>query len=38
MIGRLLDWVLGPRCSLCGERVFPADFERHLFVDHAGGL
>ena len=39
MIGRFLDWLLGPRCGLCcGERVFPKDLDRHLHVEHAGGI
>lgn len=37
MISRFLDWLLGPRCALgCGERIFPRDLERHLYIDHAG--
>jgi hypothetical protein len=39
VIARLATWLLGPRCILgCGERVYPRDLERHLFIDHAGDL
>lgn len=37
MIPRFLTWLLGPRCALgCGARVYAADVERHVYIDHAG--
>jgi hypothetical protein len=36
MIGRFLDRLLGARCSLCNERVFPRDIELHWLTEHAG--
>jgi hypothetical protein len=32
--GMFLDTLLGPRCVLCGERVFPRDRSTHAWVDH----
>lgn len=32
MIGYVLDWLLGPRCLVCGERVYPKD--RYAHHDH----
>lgn len=26
---RFLDWLLGPHCTVCGCRVFPADLPNH---------
>lgn len=30
------DWLLGPRCRTCGQRVFPKDEEVHDEVNHPG--
>ena len=30
------DWLLGPRCDLCGQRVYPKDALAHARYDHAG--
>jgi hypothetical protein len=32
--GMFLDALLGPRCCLCGERVFPNDRRDHAYWDH----
>lgn len=32
----LADWLLGPRCDLCGQRVYPKDAPAHTRLDHAG--
>jgi hypothetical protein len=29
MIGRFLDWLLGPKCDRCRGRVFPNDTHHH---------
>lgn len=29
MLSRFLDWLLGPKCDRCRQRVFPADETRH---------
>ena len=34
MIGIFLDWLLGPRCLVCGERVFPRDLMLHNDLEH----
>lgn len=36
MIERFLTWLLGPRCDLCGTRVYAADQPTHDRLDHAG--
>ena len=38
MIARILTWLLGPRCDLCADRVYPRDLEAHLYIDHAGDV
>lgn len=32
----VLDLLLGPRCLVCGTRVFPKDRQTHDAVDHPG--
>lgn len=34
---RFLDWLLGPRCGGCNERVFPRDKALHIVQRHLGG-
>jgi hypothetical protein len=34
MIGRFLDWLLGPKCAFCDERVFPDDVIAHQRLEH----
>lgn len=38
MIARFLDWLLGERCHLCGQRVFPADLVRHYRTRCEGAI
>ncbi|GAW57632.1 Membrane protein [Nocardioides sp. PD653] len=33
MIARFLDWLLGPRCNACGQRVYPSDMVGHYAND-----
>lgn len=35
-LDRALDRLLGPRCDVCGARVFPADRAAHREIEHAG--
>jgi hypothetical protein len=35
MVGIFLDWLLGPRCGICGQRVFPVDQQEHHDTQHA---
>jgi hypothetical protein len=32
--GILLDTLLGSRCLICGERVFPRDRSAHAYWEH----
>lgn len=32
--GIFLDALLGPKCVICGERVFPKDREAHAHWEH----
>lgn len=36
LLGVFLDWLLGPRCLVCGQRVFPGDVEVHDEIEHPG--
>lgn len=31
-----VDWLLGPKCHDCGQRVYPADRDGHQALEHAG--
>ena len=37
MIHRLLDWLFGPRCHACGERVPEGSLSKHYMIDHPSG-
>jgi uncharacterized OB-fold protein len=36
--GMFLDALLGSRCPICGQRVFPNDRSVHAWVDHGDEL